>query len=39
MDWKNKLHNIENKVKQQLHAKNLDTLDLYYREKTVFLLT
>ena len=35
MDWKNKLHNIENKVKQQLHAKNLDTLDLYYREKQV----
>eukprot|EP01016_Furgasonia_blochmanni_P042888 TRINITY_DN5743_c0_g1_i10.p1 TRINITY_DN5743_c0_g1~~TRINITY_DN5743_c0_g1_i10.p1 ORF type:complete len:561 (+),score=190.53 TRINITY_DN5743_c0_g1_i10:73-1755(+) len=27
MDWKNRLENVQNKVKSQLHAKNLDDLD------------
>ena len=31
MDWKNKLHNIENKIKQQFHAKNQDTFLSYYK--------
>jgi hypothetical protein len=31
MDWINKLHNVENKIKQQLFAKGLDNLNSYYQ--------
>ena len=27
MDWKNRLYNIQNKVKFQLHAKKIDDLE------------
>lgn len=36
MDWINKLHNIENKIKQQLFAKRLDNLNSYYQLLQVF---
>lgn len=31
MDWKNKLYNIQNKVKFQLHAKKIDDLESLYK--------
>jgi len=30
MDWKNKLHNIQNKIKGQLWAKKIDDLEVLY---------
>jgi len=31
MDWKNKLNNIQNKVKFQLHAKKIDDLESLHK--------
>jgi len=31
MDWINRLGNIENKIKSQLHAKKIDDLESLYR--------
>lgn len=32
MDWKNRLNNIQNKLKQQLHAKKIDDLESLYKQ-------
>ena len=39
MDWKNKLHNIENNIKNYLFAKKLDNLASYYIAIKVLIKT
>lgn len=38
MDWRNKLPNIQNKVKFQLHAKKIDDLESLYKLIKVYYI-